>query len=212
METPVATIVNTIHFSALVASVGGIRPENLILLSERQIRPHHADQYVGKGDHLPPSQSAQPLELDDAVALTAQQRSLQVHDSRVSRDVRVAQHALRASGTGYRREACDDRERGGTEAGAARLATLNQQSPVDRTDRHPSDQPRGSQIRARVTLKALSTDSESICPPIWSRSVVSSSGKSSTGFIIAINRLESLKGHSPQSCNAHIGSLADACQ
>jgi hypothetical protein len=76
MKTPVATIVNTIRFSALVASVGGIRPENLILLSERQIRPHHADQYFGKGDHLPPSQSAQPLDLDDAVAFTAEQRSL----------------------------------------------------------------------------------------------------------------------------------------
>src|SRR6202022_4938286 len=104
MKTPRATVVNTIHLPALLASVGGIRPKNLILLSERQIRPHHADQYVGKGDHLPPSQSAQPLELDDAVALTAQQRSLQVDDRRVSRDVRVAQHALRASGTGCRGE------------------------------------------------------------------------------------------------------------
>jgi hypothetical protein len=212
MKTAVATIVNTIHFSALVASVGGIRPENLILFSERQIRPYHADQYICKGDHLPPSQPAQPLELDDTVALTAQQHSLQVDDRRMSRDVRVAQHALRASGTDCRREACDGSERGGTEAGAARLATLNEQSPVDRTDRHPSDQPRRSQIRARVTLKALSTDGESICPPIWSPPVVSSSGKSSTCFIIAINRLESLKGHCPQSCDAHVGSLTDACQ
>jgi len=100
METPVATIVNTIHFSALVASVGGIRPENLILLGERQIRPHHADQYIGKGDHLPPSQSAQPLKLEDAVVLTAEQCSLQVNHSRLSDDVRVAQHALCASSAG----------------------------------------------------------------------------------------------------------------
>ena len=80
---------------------------------------------------------------------------------------------------------------------------------MDRTDRHPSDQPCRSQIRARVTLKALSTDRESICPPIWSPFIVSSSCKSSTGFIIAINRLESFKGHSSQSCNAHVGSLTD---
>jgi hypothetical protein len=35
MKTPVATIVDAIHFSALVESVGGIRPEDLVLLSER---------------------------------------------------------------------------------------------------------------------------------------------------------------------------------
>src|ERR1700722_5389433 len=100
MKTSVATIVNTIRFSALVASVGGIRPENLILLSERQICPHHADQDIGKGDHLPPSQSAQPLELEDAVALTSEQRGLQAEHRRVSRDVRVAQHVPCASSTG----------------------------------------------------------------------------------------------------------------
>src|ERR1700726_1811934 len=100
MKTPVATIVNTIHFPALLASVGGIRPENLILLRERQIRPHHADQYIGKGDHLPPSQSAQPLKLEDAVMLTAEQCSLQVDHRRVSSEVRVAQQVLCASSAG----------------------------------------------------------------------------------------------------------------
>src|SRR5437016_1419593 len=70
MKPPVATIVDAIHFSALGVSVGGIQPENLVLLSERQIRLNHPNQDIRQCDHPPPRQRTQPSKLENAVTLT----------------------------------------------------------------------------------------------------------------------------------------------
>ena len=77
------TVIDAIRFLPLVACVGGISSENLFLLGESEIGPHHADQNVGQRNHLLPGQSPQSLEIEYAVALTTVQGRLKVNDGRM---------------------------------------------------------------------------------------------------------------------------------
>src|ERR1700722_5988791 len=100
LEASVPAVIDPILSSRLVERVRCIREEDLLLLSQRQTGPHHADEDIGESDQLLPGQRAQPVELGDTLTLTAEQRSLHPSHGRMRRRIAATQQALCAPRAG----------------------------------------------------------------------------------------------------------------
>ena len=128
----------------------------------------------------------------------------------MSRAIAAIQQTASAARAGGRPERGHPGERRNSKAGAAGPAALNQDASVIGADRHPPDQPGCSQIRSSILFKAAATGGEAVSRLLRGPRVVSPSCETCSRFVVTIRRLESGKGHLPQPCDAHAGSLTDA--
>lgn len=104
LQTRMPTVIDGVLGLRLRERIGCIGEEDLLLLRQRQIGPHHADEHIDERDDLRSGEPAETIKLSDASLLPAQQCSLHPEGCRMRRAIATVRNVGSAPRTGARQE------------------------------------------------------------------------------------------------------------